>query len=92
MEKHTAVETSVEDGKVMETDSQGIPTSFVGMKLEDVLPKMEKPWYRTPHLIKLNFVLLAALLMPATNGFDGSMVNGLQTLPVWQESEFNLPS
>ncbi|PVH93634.1 general substrate transporter [Periconia macrospinosa] len=60
------------------------------MSLNDVLPNLGKPWWKVPHLLKLNLVLLAALLTPATNGFDGSMMNGLQTLPAWQE-DFNHP-
>ncbi len=76
-----------EDGKTIIHDAEGIPTSFTGMTIEDVLPKHQKPWYMIPHLRHLNFVLLAALVMPATNGFDGSMVNGLQTLPIWQQSK-----
>jgi hypothetical protein len=56
--------------------------------LVEVLQALEpsaKPWILTPHLFKLNFLLLAGLLSQATAGFDGSMVNGLQSLPQWDK-------
>jgi hypothetical protein len=59
-----------------------------GMALNDVLPDLGKPWWKVPYLLKLNILLLGALLTPATNGFDGSMLNGLQTLPVWQRGRY----
>ena len=77
----------VEEAQSMEVDAEGLPISFAGMTLENVLLDLGKPSYKVPHLRKLNFVLLAALLTTATNGFDGSMMNGLQTLPLWQESK-----
>jgi hypothetical protein len=58
-----------------------------GLTIDDVLPKLNRPWYRVPYLLRLNIIILAVLLTPATNGFDGSMMNGLQTLPVWQKGK-----
>ncbi len=87
MENSNPTIPGAEDGKAIITDEKGTPTSFTGMTIEDALPKLQKPWYMIPYLRHLNFVLLAALVMPATNGFDGSMVNSLQTLPIWQQSK-----
>ncbi|KXJ90092.1 lactose permease [Microdochium bolleyi] len=56
----------------------------VGADLAAVLPQDAKPWYFTPHLIKLNIFLLVPLLSSATVGYDGSMMNGLQILPQWK--------
>ncbi|KAL1845249.1 hypothetical protein VTK73DRAFT_795 [Phialemonium thermophilum] len=56
-----------------------------GTGIASVLPPNPKPWYRTPHLIKLNLVLLVPLVSSASVGYDGSMMNGLQTLPQWRE-------
>ncbi|KAJ9660188.1 hypothetical protein H2198_002694 [Neophaeococcomyces mojaviensis] len=42
-------------------------------------------WYTDPALRKTYFCLMMVVLTSATNGYDGSMMNGLQTLPPWQE-------
>ncbi|CVK94065.1 related to hexose transporter protein [Fusarium mangiferae] len=57
----------------------------VGSELSRVLPQNPKPWYMTWHLIKLNLCLLVPLFSSASVGYDGSMMNGLQTLPQWRE-------
>lgn len=51
--------------------------------LHDTLPKLDKYWWQYPSLLKLNLGLSCALLAWVTNGFDGSMLNGLQGLPQW---------
>ncbi|KAH6974993.1 general substrate transporter [Ilyonectria sp. MPI-CAGE-AT-0026] len=56
-----------------------------------VLPADPKPWYRTKHLLQLSLLLVIPLLSSSTIGFDGAMMNGLQTLPQWREA-FNHPS
>jgi MFS family permease len=61
------------------------------MLLRDAAPKLDKMWWHYPHLRKLNFFLLGAILVQATNGYDGSMLNGLQSLTQWS-SYFNNPS
>ena len=63
---------------------------FEGLVLADVTPKLEKWWFQYPHLLKLNFFLLCAFLAQFTCGFDGSMINGMQSLPSW-ESAFGNP-
>ncbi|KAI5358653.1 putative major facilitator, sugar transporter, major facilitator superfamily [Septoria linicola] len=50
----------------------------------------EVTWYKDPGLRKAYICLMFVVLTSATNGFDGSMVNGLQSLEVWQE-HFNYP-
>ncbi|KAI5238037.1 MFS sugar transporter-like protein [Aureobasidium subglaciale] len=77
--------------EVSKIDSNGmIQGGLQGLTIDNVLPKHDKPWYRVPHLLQLNIIILAVLLTPTTNGFDGSMMNGLQTLPAWQ-SDFDHP-
>jgi sugar porter (SP) family MFS transporter len=61
------------------------------MMLKDAAPKMDKMWWHYPHLRKLNFFLFGAILVQATNGYDGSMLNGLQSLNVW-ENYFGHPA
>ena len=58
--------------------------NFNGRALKDVLPKRDKIWWRDPSLLKLNFLLLCALLTQTASGFDSSMLNGMQSLPTWQ--------
>ncbi|CAG5150012.1 uncharacterized protein ALTATR162_LOCUS2519 [Alternaria atra] len=47
-----------------------------------VLPD-SKPWYTKSHLIKLHFCILSLSLFSSANGYDGSLMNGLQALPRW---------
>lgn len=42
-------------------------------------------------LIALNGWIVLLLITSSTNGYDGSMMNGLQSLPQWQ-SAFNYPT
>jgi len=39
-------------------------------------------WYKDPGLRRTYICLLFVVMTSATNGYDGSMMNGLQTLPV----------
>ncbi|KAL6245286.1 hypothetical protein RBB50_008061 [Rhinocladiella similis] len=48
-------------------------------------------WYKNGALIHLHFLCVILLLSSATNGYDGSMMNGLQTLSYWQDA-FDSPS
>lgn len=57
---------------------------FEGLVLADVIPKLEKWWFQYPELLKLNVLLLSAFLAQFTCGFDGSMLNGMQSLPHWK--------
>ncbi|RXG44375.1 hypothetical protein VDGE_04974 [Verticillium dahliae] len=60
-------------------------TEVAGSGLASVLPVDAKPWYRTPHLIKLNLLIMIPLISSASIGYDGSMMNGLQSLPQWRK-------
>lgn len=42
-------------------------------------------WFTDPAMRKTYICLMFVILTSATNGYDGSMVNGLQTLAPWQE-------
>ncbi|EXJ77399.1 hypothetical protein A1O3_09625 [Capronia epimyces CBS 606.96] len=63
----------------------------VGPALAALLPQNPKPWYRTRHLLLLNCILLIPWLSATAYGFDGSMMNGLQSLPQWR-NYFDKPS
>ena len=45
-------------------------------------------WWREPGMRSLYIWLLFAVLTSATNGFDGSMMNGLQSLTQWKTCKF----
>jgi sugar porter (SP) family MFS transporter len=57
--------------------------NYAGLMLKDMIPKDRKPWYRDPALVRLNLLLLCALLTQTASGFDASMLNGMQSLPQW---------
>ncbi|KAI0318860.1 general substrate transporter [Amylostereum chailletii] len=50
-----------------------------------------KPWWKKRRILALNAWICLLLITSSTNGYDGSMMNGLQSLPQW-ESEFNNPT
>lgn len=43
------------------------------------------PWYRKRHLLLLNLCMIIPYLSSTTNGYDGSMLNGLQSMSQWQD-------
>ncbi|KAI0744334.1 general substrate transporter [Daedaleopsis nitida] len=56
----------------------------------DLIDK-SKPWWKNGRLIKLNLCIALLLITSSTNGYDGSMMNGLQSLPQWNMA-FNYPN
>ncbi|EMD33849.1 hypothetical protein CERSUDRAFT_117379 [Gelatoporia subvermispora B] len=48
-------------------------------------------WYKNRRLVVLNLWILLLLITSTANGYDGSMMNGLQLLTQW-ETAFNFPS
>ncbi|GJC96764.1 hexose transporter [Colletotrichum higginsianum] len=47
-------------------------------------------WLSNPGIVKLNCVLALSLVSSYATGYDGSMMNGLQSLDTWKDS-FNHP-
>ncbi|KAG8904531.1 hypothetical protein FRB99_001614 [Tulasnella sp. 403] len=47
------------------------------------------PWYKNRGIVMLNTCLVLAILTSYTNGFDGSMIGGLQLVPQWQKDFHN---
>ncbi|KIM92559.1 hypothetical protein OIDMADRAFT_107106 [Oidiodendron maius Zn] len=47
--------------------------------------QVDKWWFQDGGLLRLYFLIFIAVLSSATNGYDGSMMNGLQTLTYWQD-------
>lgn len=48
---------------------------IVGASLAKVLPQYEKPWFKVPHLLRLNLILVVPLLSSAVAGYDGTSHN-----------------
>ncbi|KAF7552911.1 hypothetical protein G7Z17_g3972 [Cylindrodendrum hubeiense] len=48
-------------------------------------------WLKNAGIVKLNLILILPLISSYATGFDGSMMNGLQSLDTWQ-GFFNNPS
>lgn len=49
------------------------------------------PWYRKKNLRSLYLTLVpAALGVEMTSGYDGSVLNGLQAVQVWQDCKYSL--
>lgn len=65
--------------------SANMPTQ--NLHLTDVLPTNKRPWWKTPHLVKLNLLLTVPMVTGYLIGFDSSMLNGLQSVPVWISGE-----
>ncbi|KAG2171878.1 hypothetical protein INT44_006107 [Umbelopsis vinacea] len=59
--------------------------------LREVIPKRTNMWWHYPALRTLNLLLICAIVTDVTNGYDGSMLNGLQIIQSWQEY-FNKPT
>lgn len=49
-----------------------------------LLPKDGKPWYKQRHLVMLNLLMVIPFFSSTTNGYDGSLLNGLQSMDQWQ--------
>lgn len=61
------------------------PFNSIDNELLSILPSDGKPWYKKPHLIKLNFCIFSLILFSSANGYDGSLMNGVQALHQWEE-------
>ena len=59
-----------------------------GVTLHDAEHR-EKYWWHYHGLRTLNFLLLGCIVCDITNGYDGSMLNGLQVLSDWQKAMGN---
>ncbi|KAL4943967.1 hypothetical protein BDV06DRAFT_234082 [Aspergillus oleicola] len=58
----------------------GSKTSGHG-QLAATSPKVS--WWKSPQLRRLNFCIASLIFFSSSNGFDGSLVNGLQSLDSW---------
>jgi sugar porter (SP) family MFS transporter len=66
------------------TQNQIVAGTSHGSTTIDVEKLLDKPWYKYAHLRSLYLWLTVVLVVQATNGFDGSLMNGVQALTYWQ--------
>jgi MFS family permease len=52
--------------------------------LTAVVPSDGIPWWKKPHLLRLNLIILSLVLYSSANGYDGSLMNGLEALDQWK--------
>ncbi|KGO78267.1 Major facilitator superfamily domain, general substrate transporter [Penicillium italicum] len=52
--------------------------------LTAVLPSHGIPWWKQGHLLRLNLIILSLVLYSSANGYDGSLMNGLEALDQWK--------
>ncbi|CCH41021.1 Hexose transporter 2 [Wickerhamomyces ciferrii] len=52
-------------------------------KIKAYLPDYGKSWYKVPHLLKLNSILMIVSLTSTNTGYDGSLLNAFQSMPDW---------
>jgi hypothetical protein len=74
----SAMSSSKQQNNIVAGTSQGETTI-------DVHKLLEKRWYQYPHLRRLYGWMSVVLLVQATNGLDGSIMNGMQTLTYWNK-------
>lgn len=58
------------------------------LKIEQLITET-RPWYRVSHLRRLVLAIVLISMTPTITGYDGSMLNGLQSLPHWREAMGN---
>ncbi|KAJ5371234.1 sugar transporter [Penicillium cataractarum] len=57
----------------------------VGEDLARVLPDDGIPWWKKRHLLFLNYCAISMAMLSAANRYDGTLMNGLMSLPQWNE-------
>lgn len=81
MEKQTVAEAHEE------YKQDGRKASRASVFSEGQIDVPEVTWYKDPGLRKLYLMMPILLLGSTINGYDGSLLNGLQTMVPWQDCE-----
>ncbi|KAH3679219.1 hypothetical protein WICPIJ_008688 [Wickerhamomyces pijperi] len=77
--KEQKEKSTAELAKVKEGDS----------KYKAYLPNYGKTWFKVPHLLHLNILMLIISLTSTNTGYDGSLLNALQSMPEWMDAMDN---
>lgn len=71
----------MEDTKQQPIDGEG---QHGEVEMSQVMYVPPVTWYKDSGLRKLYFMMPILFLGATTNGYDGSLLNGLQTMDPWQ--------
>lgn len=78
--------SSIEKQQIIATQDSGIDvTNHLDIDDHSISEfiRETRPWYRVSHLVYLNICVFVVTLTSTNNGYDGSMLNGLQSLTSW---------
>lgn len=59
------------------------------VRVHDLCTK--ESWWNVPHLVRLNLMLAVPFMSAYIGGYDGSVLNGMQTLDHWKSGKFTEP-
>jgi hypothetical protein len=65
-------------GAISNPDKPEVEIGGRHVRLEDVLPRDRPHWWSIKNLVLLNTCLLVPMVANSSNGYDGSLLNGLQ--------------
>lgn len=72
------------DLKLMESAQTGENEQHAPeLQVKDLI-REKRAWWRVPHLLKLSFIIFSLTLSSTTSGYDGSVINCLQSLEHWE--------
>ena len=77
-------------GAVEKDPAQHVEAGSLG-HLESTPEAIPRPWYKQSELRKLYINIGFLFLASSTLGYDGSLLNGLQTMTTWQTCTFTWP-
>ncbi|KAK5709607.1 hypothetical protein LTR17_019636 [Elasticomyces elasticus] len=69
----------------MGTKKAAATETAVGSELLTVLPKDGRKWYSKGFMVYLQFCIFSLVMFSSANGYDGSLMNGIQALDQWHE-------
>lgn len=76
---------SVSESPVEKKQTEEIHLEGHEVSVQDYIAET-RPWYKVPHLRLLSWAIFLITITSTNNGYDGSMLNGLQSLSHWQDA------
>ncbi len=74
--------------KTAASDTEGVKSISYDVKINDVVIGLHVPvvtWWKHRGLRKLYLMMPILMLCATVNGYDGSLLNGLQTMIPWED-------
>lgn len=63
-----------------------IPENSENIRINNVIPSWNAPWWRVGHLVKLSWAIFVLTLASTNYGYDGSLLNGLYEMPDFMDA------